>query len=64
MEKISHTVYPTVALDINSWFKEFKIGLLAEKPNTQARDMMALWKDKEGNKNDFKTVIERLMVIE
>lgn len=64
MEKISHTVYPTVALDINSWFKEFKIGLLAEKPNTQARDMMALWKDKEGNKNDFKTVIEKLMVIE
>ncbi len=64
MEKISRTVYPTETLDINSWFKEFRVGLIAERPSMQAKDMMALWQDKEGRKNDFKTVIESLMVAE
>lgn len=64
MEKISRTVYPLDVLDINSWFKEFRVGILADKPSTQARDMMALWKDNEGRKNDFKEVIQRLAIIE
>jgi len=60
MEKISHTVYPTEPLDINTWYKEFKIGILANKPNNQAKDMMSLWKDSEGNRNSFENALKLL----
>lgn len=60
MEKISHTVYPSESLDINEWYKEFRVGILAKKNNGQAQDMMSLWKNLHGDLNHFKEALKFL----
>jgi hypothetical protein len=48
--------------DINfqQWLQEYKVGRMATKPVSQAREMMSLWKNKEGVLNSFAIVVGRL----
>lgn len=43
-----------------AWMKELGVSLAAEKPHDRARDMMSLWKDKNGNRTDFKQIVASL----
>lgn len=42
------------------WMKEFRVGRLAAKPKDRAGDMMDLWTNKHGIKNNFNQVINNL----
>ena len=60
--KIQSTVMPTDQLSLMEWFMEYRVGLMAPKPNEgreKAKKMMELWKDKNGN-IDFNETIKKL----
>lgn len=44
------------------WFREFKVGSMAPKPASREKEMMSLWKDRNGVRNSFGIVVARLKV--
>ena len=60
MIQIQSTVQPSEMLSQVEWMKEFRVGLMAKpKKNDRPKQMMELWKDKNGNV-DFTHTIQKL----
>ena len=50
MEQISSTALPEETLPLVEWMKEYRIGIMAPKPdNGRAKQMMDMW----GNEEDY-----------
>ena len=57
MEQISYTRYPDRYLTQEEWMREFKVGIMAPKPdNGRAEHMMGMWIPLE--KSFFEKVLE------
>jgi hypothetical protein len=62
MTKTKPPVLPANRPTESEWFREFKVGILAKKPNDRPRDLMNMWLRDGQNSLDFSYAINKLKV--
>lgn len=62
MTKTKPPVMPANRPSESEWFSEFRVGILAKKPNDRPNDMMKMWLRSGQEYLDYSSVISRLKV--
>lgn len=62
MTKTKPPVMPANRPTESEWFSEFRVGILAKKPNEKAKDMMRMWLKTGQDSIDYSHVISKLKV--